>query len=216
VIGSDKIVCAKCGKVVPIFEKVNPDPSLILWAFVERLGGLSGKALYFRRILEVEEYADVVYEGWDTIYSKPGESEIISNDLKELGESLVKGFRRWDPRTDQTSIRNNQKAIYRVRKAYGFDTGDLKFLPIAEETLLDKYFRIEDQQREYLGTGRRTPRGSRNQSRVFESPMATMLSVRIGKVVGMEWCSYKGRTLPLSEEINSFLSCLVPKWGSTK
>jgi hypothetical protein len=121
VIGSDQIVCAKCGKVVPIFEKVNPQPPLILWAFVVRLGGLSGKALYFRRILEVEEYADVVYEGWDEIYRKPCENEIISNDLKELGESLVKGFRQRDPRTDQTSIRNNQKAIYRVRKTYGFD-----------------------------------------------------------------------------------------------
>jgi hypothetical protein len=166
---------------VPLEEEAEAaKPPLELWAFVDRLGGLSGRALYFRRILRVRKLPVAI-----VLDPKEGTEYWSSDSENELVQHLVENG--LDPRE-----------VERVEAADVSVEDKPIFLHLADDSLLDEFFRVESEQRRLKQTirVRKWERGEewiKEYVWLYRLPFkAVKLSVRLGKIVAMEFTEYTG------------------------
>lgn len=122
-LGEDHLICTKCGYRVPLISHdVEEKPPITLWAFIERLGGLGGKALYFYRVLNVREAIEIVFK---------------RGDRKHIFSLIEYEFLR-------------ERAIQASKPGHMLERDEKHiFLTLSRDDLLDEYFRVETAQREH-------------------------------------------------------------------
>ena len=173
-LGEDHLICTKCGLRVPLVSHdVEEKPPITLWAFVERLGGLGGKALYFKRVLNVREAIEISFRG------RSSPQYIIS--LKQY-ERLKRSA-------------NARSGILAAKLGHRL-TRDRKpiFLHLSRADLLDEYFRVETAQREHWKYWP-TMEGFTKEDLKF-----VKLEVKLGKILSLTFTDYIGSIEAFNEK----------------
>lgn len=171
-LGEDHLICTKCGYRVPLISHdVEEKPPITLWAFIERLGGLGGKALYFHRVLNVREVIEIVFESRGNF--RP---HIFSLEQYESFEERHSGryTSLFDIKAAKTGhiLERDEKHI---------------FLTLSRDDLLDEYFRVEAAQREYWKNSQPSKRGFTEKELKF-----VRLEVKLGKIQSLNFTDYVG------------------------
>lgn len=170
-LGEDHLICSKCGYRVPLISHdVEEKPPITLWAFIERLGGLGGKALYFYRVLNVREVIEIVFK------SGGHPHHIFSLEQYESFKKRHSG---------------RYKSLSDIKAA---ETGHILerdekhiFLALSRDDLLDEYFRVEAAQREYWKNSQPSYRGFTEKELKF-----VRLEVKLGKIQSLNFTDYVG------------------------
>jgi hypothetical protein len=181
-ITEEAITCSKCGRSIPIIEKLQPEkPPLTIWCRIDRLGGLSGRALYFDRIVEVRH---VLY---NLMAAKP---RVLLNeeDAERLRDSINNGtvesyFYIGNLKRDQPL-----PFVLKARLIYE----PTCFLALSNDQLMDEYFTVKD-------TQLNDPSWSGYYDTRDLKFNAVKLQVKMGKILSISYEQYQGPIEPPKE-----------------
>lgn len=184
VFGQENITCQKCGKSIPLVEEETATAqSLILNGYIEKIGGIAGKNLYFRPIEKV----------FETFHWKQLEIRDEENKLERAhGVESIRDI-RLVVRTNVKMYSDLERIeISNMSKWISCNLLPIAFLRMATDDLINKYFDIERKQREWKGVFGffEIPRFSFDED--VGNLQCARMEVRAGRITSLEFGKYSG------------------------